>query len=210
MINPTIQVVVGPITPIFTASVEDVRESLSPRQTILTQGNVTDAARSCARTYRTPGKISGTERDDATPRDTYSSETNSRLSLQSSSFLVTAVYPAQFRDQYIVNPSPPGSIVKRDRSAEPFDARINVSPSKNSDYTRFFNHVVGLESVSGEVAKVNASKRMNFASNPVLGETKKFVDLWLSTVNIADKLNYVFCPITRAEGLTDHTYWYRR
>ena len=49
---------------------------------------------------------------------------------------------------------------------------------------------------------------MNFASNPVLGKTQKFVELRLSTVNTADKLIYVFTPITIAEGLTDHYYWH--
>ena len=48
---------------------------------------------------------------------------------------------------------------------------------------------------------------MNFTSNPVLGETPMFVDLWLSTVSTADKLNSVFAPVTRAEGLTDHSEW---
>ena len=48
---------------------------------------------------------------------------------------------------------------------------------------------------------------MNFASNPVLSKTPKFVDLRLSAVNIADKLNSVFSPVTRAEGLKDHSYW---
>ena len=144
------------------------------------------------------------ERDGTTPRDASSSETKSRLSLQSPSFVVTSVSPAQFRDQDIVNPRHPGSIVKRDRIAEPFDDRIKGSPAKNSDSTSFFSHVVGLESVSGEVVNVDASKIMNVASNPVLGETPKIVDLRLTTVNTADKLNSVFAPVTRAEGLMDH------
>ena len=38
-----------------------------------------------------------------------------------------------------------------------------------------------------------------------LGENPKFVDLRLSTVNTADKLNSVFAPVTRAEGLTYHS-----
>ena len=42
---------------------------------------------------------------------------------------------------------------------------------------------------------------MNFAINPVLGGALKFVYLRLSTVNTADKLNSVFAPVTRAEGL---------
>ena len=38
-----------------------------------------------------------------------------------------------------------------------------------------------MEAVSGEVADVNARERMNFASNSVLDETQKFVDLGLSS-----------------------------
>ena len=98
-----------------------------------------------------------------------------------------------------------------DRSAEPSDTRTNGSTAKNSDSASLFSHVVGLEEVSGEVADVEASKRMNFASNPILGQifgqTPKFVDLWLSTVNTAEKLNSIFVPVTRAEGLTDHSNW---
>ena len=66
---------------------------------------------------------------------------------------------------------------------------------------------MGLEAVSGEVYDIDASEMMNFTNNPVLGETPKFVDLRLSTLNRADKLNPVFAPVTRAEGLTDHSNW---
>ena len=72
----------------------------------------------------------------------------------------------------------------------------------------FFNHVVGLEEVFGEVDDISARKRMNFASNPVLGKTSKYVDLRLSTINIEDKLIYVFMPVTKAEGLTNHSKWH--
>ena len=177
LINPTIQVVVGPITLLVTVGVVVAREIFSPCQTVLLQTNVTDAARSCACIYRTPGKVSMTERDGATPRDASSSETNSRLSLQSPSFVVTSVSPTQFRDQDIFNPSHPGSIIKRYKSAEPFDTRINGYPPKNSDSMSFFSHVVGLEAVSGEFSNIDVSKRMNFANNSVLGDTPKFVDL---------------------------------
>ena len=34
-----------------------------------------------------------------------------------------------------------------------------------------------------------------------------FVDLLLSTVNIVDKINSVFAPVTIVEGLTDHSDW---
>ena len=94
-----------------------------------------------------------------------------------------------------------------DRSAEPSDARTNGSTAKNSDSASLFSNVVGLEEVSREVADVDTSKRMNFASYPIFGQTPKFVDLWISTVNTADKLDSVFAPLTRAEGLTDHSDW---
>ena len=64
-----------------------------------------------------------------------------------------------------------------------------------------------LEEVSREVADADASKRMNFASNLVLGKTPKFLGFWLSTVNTADKLNYVFAPVTIVEDFTDHSDW---
>ena len=129
------------------------------------------------------------------------------MSFQSPRFVSTSISPAQFREQYIANPSHPISIVKNNRSVEPFEARINGHTAKNSDYASFFGHVVGLESVSGEVAYVDASKRVNFAGNPVLKKISKFVDLRLSTFNTVDKLNSVFVPVTRALGLTDHSYW---
>ena len=84
---------------------------------------------------------------------------------------------------------------------------MNVSLSKNSDSTRFFSHIVGLESVSKEFANVDAIEIMKFASNPVLGENPKFVDLRFLIVNTAEKLNSVFALVTRAEGLTYHSDW---
>ena len=173
LINPSIQVIVGPITPLVTASVVGTCESLSPCQTVLLQAN-----------------------GSATPMDASCSETNSILSLQMPSFVVTSVSQAQFRDQDIVSPSP-----------EPFDALINGSLDKNSDSTSFSSHVVGLEAVFGEVADVDTIERTNFLSSPVLGETPKFMDLRVSTINTADKLNSVFAPVSRAEGLTDHSEW---
>ena len=154
-----------------------------------------DATCPCTRIYRTTGKVTGTERDSATPRDASSSETRSRSSFQSPTLVAISFYPAQFRDQDIVNPRHPIRIVKRDRSAEPFNARINGHPAKNSDSASFFSHVVGLEAVPREVTDVNAREMTNFASNPVIDETPKFVDLRISTINTADRLNSAFPPL---------------
>ena len=71
----------------------------------------------------------------------------------------------------------------------------------------YFSGVIGLEAVTGEVAYVNARKMMNLASTSVLGKTPKFVDLGLSPANTADKLNSVFAPTTRAEGLMENSNW---
>ena len=71
----------------------------------------------------------------------------------------------------------------------------------------FFSPVLGFGSVSREVADVDTSKRINFASNPVLSETPKFVDLRLLIVYTADKLNSASAPATRAEGWMDHSDW---
>ena len=80
LINPTIQVVVGLITLLVTAGVEDAQEIFIPRQMVLPQGNVTDVACPCVHIYWTTGKVIRTERDSATPRDASSSETRSILS----------------------------------------------------------------------------------------------------------------------------------
>ena len=46
---------------------------------------------------------------------------------------------------------------------------------------------------------------MNFASNPVLGKSPKFVDLQLLTSHTADKLKSVIGSATRVGGLTNNT-----
>ena len=61
--------------------------------------------------------------------------------------------------------------------------------------------------VSAEVADINPRERMNFASNSVLGETPKFVDLGLSPAHKTDKLKSVIGPATRVECWSDHSEW---
>ena len=48
---------------------------------------------------------------------------------------------------------------------------------------------------------------MNFASNPVLGETPKFMDLGLSIANTTDKLKSVIGHANRSGVLTDNSDW---
>ena len=185
--NPTIQVVVGPITSLVTAGVLGAREIFNPQLMVLPHANVTDAARPCAYIYHNTGKVIGTERDSATPREASSSDTRSISIFENPKFVAISFSAETFRDQDIVNPRLPVSIVKRDRSAEPFDTLINGNPAKNSGYTSFFSHVVGMEAVSREVSDVDVIKRMNFASNPALRKNPKFVDLQISTVNTLEK-----------------------
>ena len=132
-------------------------------------------------------------------RDAYYSATRSRLILRSPNSVAISVSPAQFRDQDIINPRHLVSIIKMYRSAEPLYARINGNLTKNCDSATFSSHVVGLEVVPREVSDVDTSERMNFANNPVLGETPKSVNLRLLTVNTVDKLNSAIAPATRAE-----------
>ena len=124
-------------------------------------------------------------------------EMRSRASFLSPNLVAISVSPAQFRDQDIINPRHPGGIIKVDRNAEPFDAQINGNATKNSDPTTFFSHVVGVKAVPGEVADVDASERMNFASNPVLGKNPKFMNLRLSPAHTADKIKSIMGPATR-------------
>ena len=124
LINPAIPVFIGPINPLVTADVVGVQDISSPRQTVLLKASVTDAARSCARIFRTPWKLSGTGRDVATPRYVNFAETNSRLSYPIPSFNSTSKYSARFGNQKVISPIHP-SIAKRGRNAEPFSAPIN-------------------------------------------------------------------------------------
>ena len=98
-----VPVTIGPIHPLITADVMVVQDVLSPRQTVLLKESVTDAAGSCTHIFRgTPGKVSQTSREDATPRGIISDE-NSRLI---SPILVsnpTSVFPAHFGNQDIIS-----------------------------------------------------------------------------------------------------------
>ena len=199
LINPTIQAVVRPIIPLVTAKVEVAQESLSPCQKVLPQANVTDAARLCARIFRTTGKIIGMERDHATPREASSFETRSIEIFQRPTFVATSASPTRIGNQDIFSSCHP-SITKRVRNAELFDASINGFSAVNDHSTYYFSGVIGVETVSPEVGNINTCERMNFASNSVFGKTPKFVDLGLSPAHTTDKLKSVIGPATRAEG----------
>ena len=147
LINPTIPVVIGPINPLVATDLLGVQEMLSPCQTVLPKADVTDVAHSCARIFRTSGKVNRTERDGATPRDVNSAKTKSRLISQIPSFNSTSVSPARIRNQEVISPSHL-SIAKRGRNAEPFDAPINGTLAINSHSTSYFSGVIGLEAVS--------------------------------------------------------------
>ena len=172
---------------------------------MLPKASVTDAMRSCARIFRTPGKVTQTVREDSITRDVNYDE-NFSLSSPSPVSNTNTVSPVRFGNQEVLSPSHP-SIAKRGRNPEPFDATIDGSLAVNRHSTSYFSEVIGLEAVSGEVADVNGRERMNFASNSVLRKTPKFVGLRLSPANTANKLNSVFAPATRAEGLMDSSKW---
>ena len=171
IINPTIQSVVQPITPLVTIKVEVVQESLSPRQTSLLQTNGTDAP-----DY---WNLIGTERDRATPIDNSSSKTRSRATCQSPTLVAISVSPSRIGNQYVFSPSNP-STERRGRNTNPFDASINGFLAVNETYVSNFSGVSSVETVSTEVADVNPREKMNFASNSVFSETPKFVDLGIS------------------------------
>ena len=181
-----VQVFIGTINPLFTTDVVGVCDILSPFQTVLLKASVTDTVRSSARIFwGTPGKVSRKSRDDSMTRYV---NYNDNCSLSSPIPVSNPNYisPARFGNQEVISPSHP-SIAKRGRNAELFDAPIDGTLAANGHYTSYFSGVICLEAVSGEVADVNAHERMNFASNSVLGETPKFVDLGLLSANTVDK-----------------------
>ena len=189
---------------LVTAEVEVSQESLSPLHTVLPQANVTDVAHPCARIFFTTGNVIGAEKDHATPRDASYSETRSRASYQSPTFVVTSVYPTWIGNKDIFSPSHL-SIARRVRNVKPFDASINGFSAVNEHSTSYFSGVISVKTVSSEAADANPHKRMNFASNSVFEKTQKFVDLGLSPAHTADKLNSIFALDTRAGGLTDNS-----
>ena len=70
-----------------------------------------------------------------------------------------------------------------------------------------FSKVIGLETVPGESADVYEREMMDFVSNSVIGKSLNFMDLGLLPANKMDKLNSIFDPTTRVEGLTDIYNW---
>ena len=141
-INPTIQAVLRPITPLVTAEVEVTQESLSPRQTVLPQAIVTDAVRPCSCIFWTTGNVIGTERDRAMPREASSSEKRSRASLQIPMFVATSVSPTRIGNLYTFSLSHP-STARRGRNADPFVTSINGFLAVNEHSTSYFSVVSG-------------------------------------------------------------------
>ena len=183
-----------------------VQDILSLRQTVLPEASVIDVTRSSTHIFwGISCKVRRTSRDDSTPRDIRSNE-NSRLSSQDPSCIGNSFSPTRTGKQDVFSPSHP-SIAKRGRNSEPFNASNNGFLAENGDSTSYFSGVIGLEAVSAEVSDVNPRERMNFASNSVLSETPKFVDLRLSPAHTTDKLNSVIGSATRDGGLKDHSDW---
>ena len=94
---------IGSINQLLTEDVPRIQETLGVCHTFILKESVTDAAGSCTHIFRgTPGKVSQTSREDATPRGIISDE-NSRLI---SPILVsnpTSVFPAHFGNQDIIS-----------------------------------------------------------------------------------------------------------
>ena len=173
------------------------QESLSPCQTSIPQANIKDRES----IFRTTWKVIGTERDRATPRDA-SSETRSRASCGSPSFVVTSVSPTRIGNKDIFSPIN-SSTSRRGRNAKQFDASSNGFSAVNEHSTSYFSGVSGMEKVSTDVANVNPCERVSFASNSVFGKNPKFVDLGLSPAHTADNFKSIFVPATRLGRLTD-------
>ena len=140
----------------------------------------------------------------AASRDASSSETRSRASCGSPTFIATSVSSKQIGNKDIFSPRN-SSTARRGRNSEPFDASINGFPAVNEHYTSYLSGISGVETISIEVSDVNLCERVNFASNSVFGENPKFVDLGLSPAHTVDKLKSIFVPATRSGGLTDNS-----
>ena len=95
------------------------------------------------------------------------------------------------------------SFAKWSSSIDPFNSAIYRSPYQERNSTSFCTDKISVKSLPGEVVTdLDQSKRINFASS-VLGESPKFIDFGLLSVNATGKPNSVFDPSTRAENLND-------
>ena len=93
------------------------------------------------------------------------------------------------------------SIAKWSRKIEPFNTSIDVSLVQELNLTSFYTYKINVKHLPDEVVNdLDPSKQMNFASS-VLGESPKFMDFGLFSVNVTGKSNSVFAPSIRAEIL---------
>ena len=93
------------------------------------------------------------------------------------------------------------SFAKWLRNIEPFNTAIDISQAQDCNLTSFCTDKISVKSLSSEfVTDLDPSKQMNFASSD-LGESPKFLDFGLLSVNAMGKPNSVLAPSTRADSL---------
>ena len=94
------------------------------------------------------------------------------------------------------------SIEKWPRNIEPLNNSIDGYLAQNRNSTSFYTDKISVKRLPGEiVTDLDPSKRMNFASS-VLGESPKFMDFGLSSVNATGKPNSVFPPLPERRACT--------
>ena len=103
---------------------------------------ITDAARSGARVFRTPGCVSWTYKDGTTPRNSNTSISSPRLNFPVLIVGGTTVSPTIVGCQDIGVPKgPPGPVEVR--NAQIFHTSVNVYLTKNGDPTPDFSKLIG-------------------------------------------------------------------
>ena len=94
---------------LVTDDVPGIRGTLGTHQTFLPKEIVTDAARSGARIFQNPSKVSQTGRDGSMPQDVNTAVATTRLTPQRQIFNSTSNSPTRNGTQDIVNPIEPAS-----------------------------------------------------------------------------------------------------
>ena len=85
---------------------------------------------------------------------------------------------------------------KLSRDIDPFNTSIDIYLAQERNSTSFYIDKISVKCLPGEVVtNLDPSKRMNFASS-ILGESPKFIDFRLLSVNATGKPNSVFAPST--------------
>ena len=168
---------------------------------------ITDVTCSSVRVLQTPRNVSRTCRDRNTPGNTPYSV---RSPQANSPFLigVIGVSPTIGHSGILQVLNKRQSTVSDEiEDTQKLDTSIDIKLTNDGDSASIFIKVIGRELYHGSSADLYLRCWMDFASNIVGTEAKKFVELCLPDVNTSDEVGIFVTPATRIRRPTDGYHW---